>query len=143
MLPFAPLFKAKPVASESAEPPSKNMLIASGFIDFLVINSWYLLVTHYETTELTIALLEHYKIEIEQSPTAFGRNSELKAGFGVTRRKCSLLAPDAPWTDLFAAWRTIREENICTPRSSWRLVCAVEYCSLFGSARPSYQRFGL
>ena len=37
-LPFSPLFKAKPVARESAEPPSKSTPNASGLSDFLVID---------------------------------------------------------------------------------------------------------
>jgi hypothetical protein len=69
-LSFAPLFKAKPVARKSAEPPSKSVPHTSGFSDFLIINSLSWFIAHYEPTELTDALLEHYKMEIERFSTS-------------------------------------------------------------------------
>src|ERR1700722_19741110 len=72
---FSPPFTAKPVAMVSAEPPSKSMLHTSGFSDFLVIiyKSWF--AVHYDPSEVTNALLEHYKLVRE----AFG-GWEMKSG---------------------------------------------------------------
>jgi hypothetical protein len=61
-LPLSPLFKAKPVARESAVPPSKSVPNASGLIDFLVI-VFSVLIFHYDPARLANALLEHYNTE--------------------------------------------------------------------------------
>src|SRR5580700_9327785 len=60
--PVSPLFKAKAVAMASPE-PSKSKLNESGLSDFLVIDNFSLLITHYDPAELTNPLLEHYKVE--------------------------------------------------------------------------------
>jgi hypothetical protein len=51
------------VAKVRAVPPSKRVLNASGFRDFLVIVIWVGLIAHCGPTELTNPLPEHYKTE--------------------------------------------------------------------------------
>ena len=65
-LPFDAVLKARPVPKDNAAPPSKSTLNLSGLSDFLVMNSFVRFMEHCAPTDLTKALLEHYKVESER-----------------------------------------------------------------------------
>src|SRR5271165_6040626 len=70
-LPLDAVLKARPVPKDNAAPPSKNTPNLSGLSDFLVMNSFVRFMGHCAPTDLTKALLEHYKVESERIKASF------------------------------------------------------------------------
>ncbi len=92
-LPSEAVLKARPVPKVNAAPPSKSTLSLSGLSDFLVMNSFVRFTQHCEPTDLTEALLEHYKAErkncgealtVDASHGVLGNNNRLGQGDLVT-----------------------------------------------------------